>query len=517
MNHSTSNQIPSSYRQRIDRVMWTLALLNLVICLAVGVLNGSWPTVAGFALTAVPLAYLITRTWAGTLLSGMTMAALFMGFAALLIDQTQGMIEAHFSIFIMLSTLILYCDWQVILAGAGVIAAHHVGFTYLQYLGWVHIYQGVTPSNVMHLIMCLAMHAGAVVVHTVILGYLSNTLRQVIGDGLSITDFAREAEQGKLDAEFTQEQRRRPAIEAIASMQAKLTSVLKEVRQTAVTVHTLSAETTEAQQILHQQAQRSAEQIERTASSTEELSTTTRQNAAEAERTNQLASKTGETVRQGAESVAKLSETMSHIDEGARDIAKLLGEIDNITFQTNLLALNASVEAARAGEQGRGFAVVANEVRGLSERTAHTAQSIRERVDHSNQQVKSGVEQVSTTGELMQRVVEAFQQVSSRMNEITTSSHEQNQGIETLNASILEMQEALTLSASSIDSTKGVAERLEEAAQYLTTTIGYFHLENETAQTSTLQEHAFRQSIESPDGAAADREWQESARPLTPA
>ncbi|WP_227367386.1 methyl-accepting chemotaxis protein [Halomonas sp. M20] len=482
--NSSRSQIPSAYRRRIDRVMWALALLNLAICLVAGILNGSWLSVVGFALTAVPLAYLITRTWAGTLFSGMTMAALFMGFSALLIDQTGGMIEAHFSIFIMLSALILYCDWRVILAGAGVIAAHHIGFTYLQYLGWTHIYQGVTPSNVMHLIMCLAMHAGAVVVHAFILGYLSNTLHQVIGDGLRITDFAREAEQGKLDAKFTQEQRRRPALDAIASMQAKLTSVLKEVRQTAVTVHTLSADTTAAQQTLQQQAQRSAEQIERTASSTEELSTSTRQSAAEAERTNQLASQTGDTVRQGAQSVAQLSETMSHIDESARDIAQLLGEIDNITFQTNLLALNASVEAARAGEQGRGFAVVANEVRGLSERTAHTAQSIRERVDHSNQQVKSGVEQVRTTEELMQRVVEAFQQVSNRMDDITTSSHEQNQGIETLNASILEMQEALALSASSIDSTKGVAERLEEAAQYLTTTIGYFHLENESTQTT---------------------------------
>lgn len=115
-------------------------------------------------------------------------------------------------------------------------------------------------------------------------------------------------------------------------MQAKLTSVLNEVRQTAVKVHALSAETTEAQQILHQQAQRSAEQI------------------------------------------------------------------DNITFQTNLLALNASVEAARAGEQGRGFAVVANEVRGFSERTAHTAQAPRVSQD-------SGIEESKTEYQERERIL----------------------------------------------------------------------------------------------------------------
>ncbi|MGC3875320.1 methyl-accepting chemotaxis protein [Halomonas sp. GXIMD04776] len=507
---TSTDQIPSTYRRRIDGLMWSLALLNLVICLLVGLLNGSWGLVITFALIAMPAAYLVTRIWPGTLLSGMTMAILFMGFSALLIDQTQGMIEAHFSIFIMLSALILYCDWRVILAGAVVIAAHHIGFTYLQYLGWAHIYQGVTPSNVMHLVMCLAIHAGAVVVHTFILSYLSHTLRQVIGDGLSIMTFARLAEQGKLDTEFNQVQRRRPAIDAVASMQTKLTSVLGEVRQTAATVHALSAETTEAQQTLQQQAQRSAEHIERIASSTEELSTSTRQSAAEAERTNQLAAQTGETVRQGAESVAQLSETMTNIDEGARDIAQLLGEIDNITFQTNLLALNASVEAARAGEQGRGFAVVANEVRGLSERTAYTAQSIRERVNHSNQQVESGVEQVRTTGELMQRVVEAFTQVSGRMDEITTSSNEQSMGIDTLNASILEMQEALALSASSIDSTKEVAQRLEEAAQYLTRTINYFQLETGAEQARLPSQNL---ALEEPK-AEQRGEWQDSGRPM---
>ena len=66
---------------------------------------------------------------------------------------------------------------------------------------------------------------------------------------------------------------------------------------------------------------------------------------------------------EGGVVVQRAINAMEETNTSSKEIADIIGVIEEIAFQTNLLALNAAVEAARAGEQGRGFAVVAGEVR----------------------------------------------------------------------------------------------------------------------------------------------------------
>lgn len=487
--------ITPAYRHRIDRLLWRAAIAHMLVCIGVGLFTQTIALALCVMAAAAAVTAFVGWLRPGSLLSGLAMAGQFMALSALLIQQSGGLIEAHFSIFIMLSALILYCDWRVTVAGAAIIAIHHVVFTYLQYQGLLDLYaydagMAMTPTA---LLACLGMHAGAVVGQAIVLVYLAESLRQVVIDGLEVTVFARQADKGALDIAFTPRRLARPAIAAVAQLQTRLTGVFGDAARAAATVQALGADTARAQQQLKAQSVRSGEQIERIAAGTEQFSSTTRQAAAEAERTHELALTAGESVEHSAGSVRRLDETMGRIEDSAKDIARLLGEIDDISFQTNLLALNASVEAARAGEQGRGFAVVAGEVRSLSQRSAETAKAIRARVQRSIGHVEAGVTDVRDAADRMQRVVAVFAEVRQRMHEISTSSQQQHQGIETLNTSILGMQEALALSAESIERTDQVAARLASEAEALNAAIGYFRIAPVADATGAPRERRHRQ------------------------
>ena len=67
---------------------------------------------------------------------------------------------------------------------------------------------------------------------------------------------------------------------------------------------------------------------------------------------------------------------MTAIAATSKDIAGIVGLIDEVAFQTSLLALNAGVEAARAGEAGRGIAVVAQEMRALADRSTKATKEL---------------------------------------------------------------------------------------------------------------------------------------------
>ena len=469
----------TAYRQRIDPVMGTMALMFMLLCLGVGLGTGHMLLALGVLVPSAVVALLVAFLAPGALASALLMAAQFVVLAALLIEQSGGRGEAHLAVFILLAALVAYADWRVPVAGVAIAIAHQGVFAYLQSQGLVSLY--AQPGQTTAPAVLFAMHAGALAVYAGVLGYIAASLGRAVRDNAAIQVFAEAAERGTLTQAFTAAELQRPAVAAVARLQSRFSQRLAAAGKAANAVRRLSGDATQVQQKLQVQTERSGVHIERMATNSRKLATTTRHSTEQAEQGHDLATNVGGALDESAQSVQRLDDTMARVDESARDIARLLGEIDAISAQTNLLALNASVEAARAGEQGRGFAVVAGEVRKLSQRSSDIARSIRERVERSLGHVETGVADVECAAERMQAVVAVFEQIQQRMHEISASGGEQQVGLDVLDEGIRAMQQAMAASAQSIESTRDVAERLNREADMLGEAIGYFRIPAEDA------------------------------------
>jgi len=95
-----------------------------------------------------------------------------------------------------------------------------------------------------------------------------------------------------------------------------------------------------------------------------------------------------DSVKQLHEELKTSQVSLKQLDNEVHSVENILELIQAIADQTNLLALNAAIEAARAGEAGRGFAVVADEVRSLSEKTTHSVDDIRNKIEGLQTKVK---------------------------------------------------------------------------------------------------------------------------------
>ena len=239
----------------------------------------------------------------------------------------------------------------------------------------------------------------------------------------------------------------------------------------------------------------------------EELTSTVKQSADHAGQANQLASAARSQAEQGGGVVDQAVSAMSAIHQSSKQIADIIGVIDEIAFQTNLLALNAAVEAARAGEQGRGFAVVAGEVRKLAQRSADAAKEIKGLITDSVAKIADGGKLVEQSGQTLKEIVTAIKKVSDIVAEIDATAREQASGIEQVNKAILQMDQVTQQNAALVEQTAAASHSMGDQANELQNLMGFFKLEGR-ALIST----AHRPTKHAMKPAAAFQ--QENARPV---
>lgn len=261
---------------------------------------------------------------------------------------------------------------------------------------------------------------------------------------------------------------------AFNKFSGKIENMVADIKSSANSINISSNEIATGNLDLSQRTEEQASSLEETASSMEEMTSTVKQNADNARQANQLAMSTREGAEKGGNVLHKAVDAMGEISSSSKEIADIIGVIDEIAFQTNLLALNAAVEAARAGEQGRGFAVVASEVRTLAGRSADAAKEIKELINDSVQKVELGSNLVDESGKTLEEIVNGVKKVTDIIAEIAASSQEQANGIEQVNSAVMQMDEMTQQNAALVEEASAASVSMTEQSQALSQMVAQF-------------------------------------------
>ncbi len=120
--------------------------------------------------------------------------------------------------------------------------------------------------------------------------------------------------------------------------------------------------------------------------------------------------------------IGRARRQLDDLRQSVVEIDAIVGAVHHITDQTKILAINAAIEAVKAGEHGRGFAVVANEVKQLSQNTAHATRDVLDKIDTINATCQHFIDSFDTLErgtEQLHQVTAIIGQAVDRQRELT--------------------------------------------------------------------------------------------------
>jgi methyl-accepting chemotaxis protein len=255
---------------------------------------------------------------------------------------------------------------------------------------------------------------------------------------------------------------------------ARLSSVIGQITDQSSSIHSSSVQIRTAADDLAKRTEQQAASLEETSSALEQITITMRGSTSKAEEVGALVEGTKVQAEKSTAVVREAMQAMERIESASAEIGKIINVIDEIAFQTNLLALNAGVEAARAGEAGKGFAVVAQEVRELANRAAGAAKDIKQLVARSGEEVHTGAELVTATGQALRAIGADVVKINEHMISIVSAAREQNAGLAEINTAVGQMDHVTQQNAAMVEQTNAACQTLNEDTTRLENVIAQF-------------------------------------------
>ncbi|MBP1853162.1 methyl-accepting chemotaxis protein [Rhizobium halophytocola] len=273
---------------------------------------------------------------------------------------------------------------------------------------------------------------------------------------------------------------------------AKFQETLEQVLVETVTLSTKSGEMTESAGGIAHRSEQQAAALEQTSAALEEITVTVRESSGRTADARKLVLDARTAASQSVSVVNSTVDAMGRIESASKEIANIIGVIDEIAFQTNLLALNAGVEAARAGDAGKGFAVVAQEVRELAQRSAKAAKEISGLIANSSSEVKEGVRLVGETGNSLKRIEEFVKSIDINVEAIATASAEQATSLNEINSAVNALDQMTQENAGMVSGMSAIAETLAGGAAELEQLVRRFKLNRRKWKREPGSEAALR-------------------------
>ena len=220
---ATFDRLMKPYHMHADRIMNGMNIFLLLLCLGIAPLRDTYISVLLVGLPTLLLSIWLTKHHSGELSTRIFMGVAFMAYTGLIIHQTGGDIEAHFSAFGLIGVLLYYRDWRPIIAATVAIYLHHLVLGYAQTLGvLIFVFDDDQFWSL------FGLHVAYFLPFIAMMVYLSVWLRREGYGNQHVIDIAQQVLKGDLLNEpVSEEEKSMPLVSSVILMKNRLLELLK--------------------------------------------------------------------------------------------------------------------------------------------------------------------------------------------------------------------------------------------------------------------------------------------------
>lgn len=365
-----------------------------------------------------------------------------------IIASGHGMVEYHFSVFLVVAALGYYESVKIVLLSTILFAVQHIGGYFLA----PELLCGTTeyPFKLLLIHACFLLLTSAVVI------------TQIIVRKQTISAYKKEQDHANII---------KGMMKSVNSMSGEVLGNLNSLEEGAKTSTHACQETTvaishlvEASELQFSNTEKSAHMLQGVNDQTqiviEQLDgskNASQQTTEEAQQGIHVMTDTVEQMNAVVKSAEQMRLVVEKLESRSMEIERTLQLITEIASQTNLLALNAAIEAARAGEAGKGFAIVAEEVRKLADLSNQYAKqiatvvtglrqdtaSLGNEMHITEQRMSIGVKKVAESSVIFHTISDKVEHMSILLNQSFHMAEQIGKDVVEVNTFMMEMSESM--------------------------------------------------------------------------